>query len=289
MALDVFQFFIDNPKYNKLVGNDFMFVEYKCPLEVEQFKLWTDNNFLTYVISGKKDWTSLNEFKTIEQGDVLFLKKGVYNTKQYFDVDYCVLLFFITDDFIRNFIKQQVGYKKTNLTYPADKQIFSVDPDPSLKSLFLTIFNYLQKGEEIPRELVEMKFKELLYTIILNPANNELVNHFHSLQNSFKSSLNEIMLQNFHCDLSLNEYARLSGRSLSSFKRDFKQSFNETPHKWIVNKRLNYAKSLLQNPELNINDICFEAGFKNTSHFNNSFKEKFQLPPNQFRKAHYNL
>lgn len=286
MTLDVFQFFLDNPRYNKLVGNDFLFVEYKCPLEAEEFKLWTQANFLTYVISGKKDWTSLNESKTIEKGDVLFLRKGVYNTKQYFEVDYCVLLFFITDDFIRNFIKEHKHLASQKLKQ-TNQQIFNVAESTSLQSLFITVFNYLQQ-DEIPKDLVEIKFKELLYNIILDPANKELVNFFCTLQQEQKTSIKEIMLQNFHCDISLEEYAKLCGRSLSSFKRDFKEQFSETPHKWIMNKRLEYAKSLLKNPSLNISDICFESGFKNTSHFNKSFKDRYNLPPNQYRSVHFN-
>ena len=61
MTLDVFKFFKNSPQYNRLIGNDYMFVEYKCPIDVEKFKLWTDTPFITYVISGRKDWTSVNK------------------------------------------------------------------------------------------------------------------------------------------------------------------------------------------------------------------------------------
>ena len=53
MTLDVFNYFLNQPQHNKLIGDDYLFVEYKCPIEVEKFKLWTDTPFITYVISGK--------------------------------------------------------------------------------------------------------------------------------------------------------------------------------------------------------------------------------------------
>ena len=49
------------PRYNKLVGSNFLFVEYKCPLNVEEFKLWTKSHLITYVINGKKDWITSNK------------------------------------------------------------------------------------------------------------------------------------------------------------------------------------------------------------------------------------
>ncbi len=288
MAIDIYKHFLKHPRYSKLIGNNFLLVEYKCPLEVENFKLWTDTPFITYVISGQKDWTSLNKTYTIKKGEALFINKGVYNTKQYFEVDYCVMLFFITDDFISRFVKKHKELLHSKNSETTCNQIFEIHVGESLNSLFLSVFNYLNQGNNIPKDLVEIKFNELLFNITLNPENNELVSFFKSLIHKQKTSLNDVMMKNFHCDLSLEEYARIYGKSLSTFKRDFQSYFKETPRRWLNKKRLEYAKTLLENPELNINDICFESGFKNTSHFNRSFKEMYKYPPSQYRKLYLN-
>lgn len=286
MAVDIFKYFSRHPRYNKLVGDDFLFVEYKCPLEVENFKLWTDTPFINYVISGKKDWTALDKTYEINEGEALFIKQGVYNTKQYLENEYCVMLFFISEDFIRRFVKEYKDIIKPTKSEIPSKQIFNIEINDTLNTLFLSVFNYLNQNDKVPKELIEMKFKELLFNLSLNHKNSDLLNFFCSLQQIEKSNLNTIMMKNFHCDIKLEEFARLSGRSLSTFRRDFKEFYKETPGKWLNNKRLEYAKTLLENPELNINDICFESGFKNTSHFNSSFREKYNYPPNQYRKLH---
>lgn len=280
-TVDVYQFFKNHPAFNKLIGDDYLFVEYKCPIEAEQFKLWSENDFFSYIVSGKKDWTSLNQKVTTTEGQAIYIRKGVYNTKQYFEVDYCVMLFFITDDFIRRFMNEF-----SNLKHPPKKthpQIFEIDVDDTLSSLFTTVFNYFKKGGTLPKDLIELKFKELFYNIILNPKNKLLSSFFNSVTNQDKTDLNYLMMKNFHSDLTLEEYANLSGRSLSSFKRDFKLHFNDTPRKWINNRRLEYAKTLLENSNLNVSEVCYESGFKNPSHFNTAFKEAFQLPPNKFK------
>lgn len=283
MALELYDFFLKYPTNSKLIGDDYLFVEYKCPLDSEKFKMWTDTPFLSYVISGKKDWTAIDKTYTIKAGEALFFKKGLYNTKQYFEEDYCTVVFFMTEDFIRRFMKQNENLLKFPVSKPIESQIFNINVTDSLKTLILSIFGYLNQ-ENIPRNLVEIKFNELLFNVTLNSNNKNLLSFFNSLKEVKKANIKEIMNKNFHYDLSIEEYARLSGRSLSAFKRDFKNYFMETPGKWLNNTRLEYSKTLLDNHDLNISDVCYESGFKNISHFSNSFKKRFKYPPNEYRK-----
>lgn len=95
--------------------------------------------------------------------------------------------------------------------------------------------------------------------------------------------LEKVMSENYLYNLKVEEFAKLCGRSLSAFKRDFKATFNTTPSRWIKSKRLEHAKELLLNTDLNINQICYDSGFMNNSHFVKSFKEKYKLPPHQYR------
>lgn len=97
--------------------------------------------------------------------------------------------------------------------------------------------------------------------------------------------LKTVMSENFLYNLKIEEFAALCGRSLSAFKRDFYATFGTTPSRWIKAKRLEYAKRLLVESELNINQISYDSGFINSSHFIRSFKEKYSLPPKQFRAA----
>ena len=103
--------------------------------------------------------------------------------------------------------------------------------------------------------------------------------------NISKSDIETIMKQNFKHHIKIEDYAKLCGRSLSTFKRDFKSQLNSTPSNWLMAKRLEFAKKLLLETDLNINEICFESGFKNTSHFIRAFKSKYTLTPKKFKIA----
>ena len=59
--------------------------------------------------------------------------------------------------------------------------------------------------------------------------------------------------------MALEDLAHLSNRSLSSFKRDFQKYYNESPSRYIKNKKLEKAAELLKSSSLNLTDILFEC------------------------------
>jgi len=283
VIVDLFQYFKGHPKYNKVIGKDYLIVEYKCPLQVEEFQLWTDSNMITYVLSGRKDWIAPDQTYEIKGGDALFIRKGVYSTKQHFEVEYCVMLFFMTDDFIRNFMEERESTSAKDIKSQSFPQIFNIQTNASFQSLILSVFNYLQQGKEIPKDLIEMKFKELLFNIVLNPLNHQLTSYFKSLKETTKVNMEYIMQKHFQYDLKMEDFAKMCNMSLATFKRQFKVQFSDTPANWLKQKRLEYSTSLLSNTSLNIKEVCYESGFVNTSHFNKAFKEQYQMTPIQYR------
>jgi len=92
------------------------------------------------------------------------------------------------------------------------------------------------------------------------------------------------MESNYTFNLSLQEFSKISNRSLATFKREFTELFQTTPGKWLTEKRLQHAQMLLQTSEKNVNEIAYDSGFENNTHFNKIFKEKFGIPPLQYRK-----
>ena len=88
-------------------------------------------------------------------------------------------------------------------SYPRAVIIFKIDVNDSLDSLIHSVFNYLKTGNEIPQNLVEMKFKELIFNIILNPKNKELVNYFKSVTQITKTDLEHVMKANFKYDFDI--------------------------------------------------------------------------------------
>jgi len=133
--------------------------------------------------------------------------------------------------------------------------------------------------------LLRLKVKELVLSILTGHSNQALAAYFQSLAHRDAPSVEEIMEANFRFHLSLDEYAALCHRSLSSFKRDFRTHFGEPPGRWLLRRRLDYAAALLQTTTARITEIVFESGFEDVAHFSRVFKHRFRVAPSAYRHA----
>ncbi|MEZ4902636.1 MAG: helix-turn-helix transcriptional regulator [Spirosomataceae bacterium] len=103
------------------------------------------------------------------------------------------------------------------------------------------------------------------------------------LRNQPVQDLSFVLDVNYTNRLSVNDLARLSGRSLSTFKREFQQIYNTSPAQWIREKRLHKAKELLEKTEMNVTDVCFTTGFESIAHFSRTFKSYFGIAPSSVK------
>lgn len=87
------------------------------------------------------------------------------------------------------------------------------------------------------------------------------------------------MQAHYNFNGSQSQFAYLTGRSLSTFKRDFARIFKTTPNKWLLSKRLGDARYLIQEKNWKATDVYIEVGFKDYSHFSIAYKHLFGQSP----------
>jgi AraC-like DNA-binding protein len=142
----------------------------------------------------------------------------------------------------------------------------------------------MKEPDRINPGLIKIKLLELLFD--LADADDKLLFQFLQIKRKEKRHITEIIEENLFNPVSLNDLAYLSGRSLSSFKRDFQSIYNTSPLQWIRNRRLDRAKELLANSSLSVTDVCFSTGFENVGHFSRVFKKRFGISPSMVRDRH---
>ena len=101
-----------------------------------------------------------------------------------------------------------------------------------------------------------------------------------------KIDLEKYMEEHFMYNLPLERFAFLTGRSLTTFKSDFKKVFNNTPGKWLTEKRLQLAYHKLSMEKQKITDVYHSVGFENLSHFSFAFKKAFGHSPSSLNHHH---
>jgi AraC-like DNA-binding protein len=80
--------------------------------------------------------------------------------------------------------------------------------------------------------------------------------------------------------------ARAAHLSEAHFSREFRRVFGETPHQYLLTRRLERAAALLRNTDRTVADICLEVGLRSVGSFTTSFGRAFGLSPTAYRAAH---
>ncbi|CAN5368453.1 AraC family transcriptional regulator [soil metagenome] len=274
----------ENPNYyRQLSVDELLITKYDCPLEETKVGIWSDQNYFAYVIDGKKIWhTSENSYE-LTRGKCIFVKKGAHIVEQFFDTTFCIVLFFLTDQFIADTLEESQQSVPAKFQY-STSPISEIKSDDTIHAFFHSIIPYFFKAEEVNKNLLELKFKELLLNVIHNPENKELTEYFCSLKDeSAEKLMRKVMEDNYCYNLKLEDYARLCGKSLSGFKRNFLSHYQTTPGKWLLQKRLERAQQMIRNTKETMSEIAYECGFENVSHFSRAFKSAFGHAPRFYR------
>ena len=281
---NLFDFINNNSLFKQFKVNDLLFVEYKCVADESFVKVWSKHNYFLYVLQGKKMWRTSRAEYCVKKGEDIFVKKGANIIHQFFEEGFCSLMIFVPDHFITDVIKENLLPYSNGIVENTDT-VINLHLDEVLSSYFDSLLSYFAKSQQPPVNLLEIKLKELIPALVSAPQNEMLSGYFKSLCDRNKTSIREVMESNFIYNMKLEEFAFLSRRSLTSFKRDFISTFNCTPGKWLLKRRLEYAKYLLEVTDRNINELAFESGFDNASHFIKVFRQAYFTSPLQYKKS----
>lgn len=155
--------------------------------------------------------------------------------------------------------------------------ITPLDQNPNIDSLFQSMLPYFDTTITPPEELMQLKLQEGVYSLL--HIDKTFYQCLFDFTEPWKIDIMEFMEQNYMNELSMEEIAAFTGRSLSSFKRDFKKISNISPQRWIIERRLRAAYDLIKYEGGRVKDVFMEVGFKNQSHFSSAFKKQYGFSP----------
>jgi AraC-like DNA-binding protein len=271
--------------FMKYQTDDFMLVKYRCRVADNASDIWAHQDYLAYVLGGQKKWVTPANASLVGPGEVLYVRKGATTLYQYFKRPFDVIFLFISEDFIAGILRNQPRLVTDfQQEYLNNDKLVPVTLNPVLLSGFEVLNSCFSKNVKLNELALKLKIESLLIDLLLQPGNLVLKKHFSNVMAGAGVAIQEVMQANFMKPLEIESFARLCGRSLSSFRRDFRKQFGTTPGKWLLEKRLEHSRFLLETTEDRISEVLYASGFTNRAHFNKAFKNAFGLPPKEHRE-----
>lgn len=191
--------------------------------------------------------------------------------------------FMLTNEFVERLVKCLTFPSKVP---PYTEEWLRIPATSDLNEFMEEVISLIESGAEVNHEMVENQtFKALV--AILN-ADEKAAMAFREYAMHEAADLLNYMNMNFMYNIPLELFARQSGRSLSSFNREFRKIFKATPRKWLMKKRLSFAFELILSGK-KPNDIYLQSGFEDLGHFSRAFKREFGVVPSLVKQASGNF
>ena len=222
---------------------------------------------------GRQSWTvSKNEMILLRRAQSVSYEKQGSEETGLFESQ----LFAINDELLKDFLTSQ------QVVIPAMTEEYGTQVSPMSERLVAYCWSlapYFNDPSQVNPGLLRLKVMELLYNVM--DCSKNIFRQMLQLRQPVKTDIHRVVEENYTSPISLDELAYLSGRSLSSFKREFQDIYGEPPARWIREKRLSKAHEMLRSSNLSVADVAYSLGFENPTHFSRIFKQQYGYAPSQ--------
>ncbi len=250
-----------------------------------------------YVTKGAKYIYSNNQRHIINKGEMFYLNAGQHYLENTSDIDneFEEILFLYSPEQLNKILNDlsltfKLEIENNHMCEKCSDTNYIICKSWSNLAVFFNsvsqyikdnVFNVDYTGEIL-------KMTELIYLIISNKEcciKNKLLNN----NDMCKINFEQVIQNNIFNNLSIEELASICNKSLTTFKKEFKEYFHDSPHKWFINQRLAHTRLLLISTNKSISEISNECSFTNTSHFIKLFKKQYAVTPSHFRAKNKQL
>ena len=236
---------------------------------------------LLYVCSGEIEFNDNGKKTLVKSGECAFIRRDIRITMHKrscikTNIYQSILLRFTRKflyKFYRNLDNNEIPFDIKR----SKASIVRIKSSPDVQSLFESIKPFFNSQIEPSEQWLNMKMFEGLH-IVLN-ADKSVYASLFDFTDAWKIDIIGFLNENYMHDLNLEQLAKYTGRSLTTFKRDFKKISELTPEKWIIRKRLETAHDLITQEGRKVKDVILDVGFKNMSHFTRIYKHTYGNAP----------
>ncbi|TLV03698.1 helix-turn-helix domain-containing protein [Dyadobacter luticola] len=142
---------------------------------------------------------------------------------------------------------------------------------------------YFENPSLVSDEILILKLKEIVLLLSQTQEAEIIQTILSQLFSPTVFTFKQIIEAHLFAPISVEDLAQKNNLSASSFKREFKKLYNDSPANYIKSKRLERAAQLLSVSNERITDIAFECAFNDLANFTKSFHDKYGVTPTNYR------
>lgn len=237
-----------------------------------------DHHMLVWFISGETKIIQADQNYLFKAGDIFFIPRNQLATIINYPKDglpHKSVVMHLSIDRLREFYANLNVKTKVSST----QKIRCFNKHPLLESCLASLIPYFDVQEPFPENIASLKITEAISILIT--IDKDIDSILANFEGPHKIDLAGFMEKNFMFNMPLEKFGYLTGRSLTTFKRDFHKIYNITPQRWLTQKRLELAHYQLTEKNRKPAEVYLETGFENLSHFSYAFKKQFGLTPTE--------
>jgi AraC-like DNA-binding protein len=179
-------------------------------------------------------------------------------------------------------VEDLLNLELSSSTKKVDLNFKKLHTDQLFKSYRDSIEVLIENSYLVDEEMIATKIKEFVW-LISKSQNMSTVDFLASMFKLNRTEFESTIKHTLYSSLSVDQMAKLCAMSISSFKRNFKETYQQSPKKYMASKKLEKASDLLKNSSDRISTIAYDCGYDTISTFNRSFKLSTGVSPSEFR------
>lgn len=242
---------------------------------------------INFVNAGSKAISINHKWITVHKGDMYFIPATAHIQEGPTSMDFQEQSFLFTSDDLQQAVFRSIALYGYDLNMPETTPVrYHYAADFGVKTFFQAERLYGSNLLADTPNLKNIKLNELLGFIIASQQNGAtevmrtILRQVDQEECQFKAIISKHIFEN----LTIDELAALTNKSLTAFKNYFQRILGETPHRWIIKQRLLHARILTTSTKKAISQISYECRFDNISHFIKLFKREFGKTPLSMRQ-----
>lgn len=239
-----------------------------------------------YILKGECNSIAEDEEVRVNNDESILMKCGTYLSQMFSkreDGHYEALAIHFYPEMLKKVYGGSLPsfLKKYNYTFHSN--MVKLEASVLIQKYIESLLFYFENPQLVTEDILILKLKEIILLLLQTENSPKVIEILTNLFTEKTFSFKEIIEAHIFSQVNITELAQLTTHSLSSFKREFKKVYNDTPANYIKHKRMERAAELLLVSDSAIGHIAYDCCFQDVAHFSRSFKEKYGQSPSEYR------